>query len=139
MNLNLIPESIPVFGDTSWRGECAKETPTMTGGMQLIRQHYPEFDGIMIHVRNEDDGGARKGKKLNQEGRETGAADVVIMCCPPIAMEVKRQDHTLSKIGKNQIKFLVKSQRQGAFSCVAVGALGMLEAAKAWHTLHGKK
>lgn len=139
MNLKSIPESIPVFGDITWRGECSHEVPAMIGGMQLIRDEFPHFDGIMVHIRNEDDGGARKGQKLNQEGREKGAADVAIMCCPPIVMEVKRRDHTKSKIHGKQITFLIKSQEQGAFSCVAVGSVGMLEAVRAWHTLHGKK
>lgn len=138
MNLNSIPKEIPVFGDLTWRGECPLETPEMISGMQLILSEFPQFDSIMFHLRNEDSGGARKGKQLNEEGRVKGAADIVILCCPPIGMEVKRRDHTKSVIGKKQVKCLVLAHRQGAFSCVAVGALGMLEAVRAWHTINGK-
>jgi hypothetical protein len=43
---------------------------------------------------------------------------------------------TLSKIDQDQIDYLVIAQRLGAFSCVALGYLGAIEAFNEWLELN---
>ena len=46
--------------------------------------------------------------------------------------EMKRQDHTKSRWQDGQLEFLEASQKQGAFTCVALGYVAALEAVKDW-------
>ena len=140
MNLTkLTTHNITVFGDTCYRGECPMESAEQISFLAQLRRLYPELAEIAVHIRNEGKRTKRQGHQQKQEGMNTGASDIVIPCCPPILIELKRCDHTLSSISDKQIKYLVLSQRQGAFACVALGAAGAMEAVRKWHTLHRKK
>ena len=50
-----------------------------------------------------------------------GAADVIIPCCPPIVIEMKRQDHTMSSWEDGQQEYLAYAQTLGARVCAALG------------------
>lgn len=121
---------IPLFGDTAFKDDCPEEVAEMIKFFQLLRAYDPDLADIAFHVRNEGKKTRFAGFKQKQEGMLTGAADIAIMCCPPIAIEMKRKNHRLSKLSGEQLKFLVKSRRSGAFSCVALGALAAMEAVK---------
>lgn len=139
MNLKKIPSAITIFGDTSWRGTCPLEAAEQVSFLQLLRVEFPELAEIAVHIRNEGKRTKRQGFQQKQEGMNTGASDIVIPCCPPILIELKRRDHTKSKTGEKQIDYLVNSKKQGAFACFALGAIGAMEAVRAWHTINQEK
>jgi hypothetical protein len=140
MNLTkLNTHNITVFGDNSYRGDCPFESAEQVSFLAQLRRLYPELAEIAVHIRNEGKRTKRQGHQQKIEGMNTGASDIVIPCSPPILIELKRQDHTLSSISDKQIKYLALSQRQGAFACVALGASGAMEAVRQWHTQNRKK
>jgi hypothetical protein len=133
MNLKKIPPQIPVFGDIAFRGPCPLETPEQISFLCLLRDEFPELAEIAVHIRNEGKRTKRQGKQHKLEGMNTGASDIMIPCCPPMLIEIKRRDHTQSSSSPKQLKYLVDSQEQGAFACYALGAIGAIEAVKQWH------
>ncbi|AUR86568.1 hypothetical protein NVP1086O_55 [Vibrio phage 1.086.O._10N.222.51.F8] len=134
MNLTKIPKQIPVFGDISYRGKCPLETPEQISFLTLLRREFPELAEIAVHIRNEGKRSKRQGQQQKAEGMNTGASDIVIPCEPPILIELKRRDHTLSSTSKEQLKYLINAQKLGAFACYALGAVGAMEAVRVWHT-----
>lgn len=139
MNLKQIPDYIPVFGDTSFRDKyCAMETAELIGFFRLLEKDYPTLAAIATHIRNEGKRSKFQGYKQQQEGMNTGASDIIIPCSPPIVIELKRRDHTLSAISSKQVSYLSASHFYGAHACVALGAVGAMEAVKAWHTANKK-
>lgn len=138
MNLKQIPDYIPVFGDTEYRGECATETAELIGFFRMLEKDYPSLAAIATHIRNEGKRTKFQGYKQQQEGMNTGASDIIIPCSSPIVIELKRRNHTLSAISAKQVSYLSSAHYYGAFACVALGAMGAMEAVKAWHTAHKK-
>ena len=138
MNLNKIPQQIPVFGDTAFRGDCPKETPEQISFLCLLKAEFPELAEIAVHIRNEGKRTKRQGAQQKMEGMNTGASDIMIPCLPPMLIELKRRDHTKSSSSEKQLKYLVDSEAQGAFSCYALGAIGAMEAVKQWHSTNQK-
>ena len=138
MNLNKIPPQIPVFGDTTFRGACPLETPEQISFLCLLKAEFPELAAIATHIRNEGKRTKRQGVQHKAEGMNTGASDIIIPCNPPILIELKRRDHTKSSSSAKQLKYLVDSHAQGAFTCYALGAVGAIEAVRAWHTINQK-
>lgn len=136
MNLKQIPDYIPVFGDTSFRGDCATETAELIGFFRLLEKEYPTLAAIATHIRNEGKRSKFQGYKQQQEGMNTGASDIIIPCSPPIVIELKRRDHTLSAISSKQVSYLSAAHYYGAHACVALGAVGAMEAVKAWHLIN---
>lgn len=134
MNLKQIPNYIPVFGDVNYRGECATETAELIGFFRLLEKEFPSLAAIATHIRNEGKRSKFQGYKQQQEGMNTGASDIIIPCSPPIVIELKRRDHTLSTISAKQVSYLGSAHGLGAYSVVALGAIGAMEAVKAWHT-----
>ena len=135
MNLKKIPQHIPVFGDVTFRGKCPLETPEQVPFLAMLRAEFPELADIAVHIRNEGKRSKRQGYQQKQEGLNTGASDIVIPCNPPILIEIKRRDHTQSKTNQKQIDYLNNSYNQGALVCFALGAVGAMEAVRAWHRL----
>ena len=135
MNLTKIPKQIPVFGDLDYRGKCPLETAEQVSFLAMLRSEFPELAAIAVHIRNEGKRTKYQSHKQKQEGLNTGASDIVIPCCPPILIELKQRDHTNSSTTTRQINYLVNSQKQGAFACFALGAIGAMEAVRAWNRL----
>ena len=138
MNLSKIPPQIPVFGDTTFRGDCPKEAAEQVSFLSLLKSEFPELSKIAVHIRNEGKRSKRQGAQHKLEGMNAGASDIVIPCCPPILIELKRRDHTLSSTSTKQLDYLINSQEQGAFACYALGAIGAIQAVRAWHTTNNK-
>ena len=138
MNLSKIQSRVPIFGDTDFRGACPLETPEQISFLCLLKSEFPELAKIAVHIRNEGKRTKRQGHQQKQEGLNTGASDIIIPCCPPILIELKRRDHTKSSTSDRQLNYLIDSQEQGAFACYALGAIGAMEAVREWHTTTGK-
>jgi len=136
MNIKTIPNYIPIFGDMDFRGECANETAELIGFFKLLEREYPSMHAIATHVRNEGKRSKFQGYKQQQEGMNTGASDIIIPCSPPIVIELKRRNHTLSAISGKQVSYLSSAHIYGAFACVALGAVGAMEAVRSWHSIN---
>ena len=115
------PPWLEVVGDQSYRGECPSETAELVTFFAVLRRELPEYGRIAIHPRNE---GRRKhwqAAREKAEGLTPGAADIVIPCCPPLVIELKRRDHTKCKWEDGQQEYLAQAQTLGARVCVALG------------------
>ena len=138
MNLTPITKhKIPIYGDLEFRGKCPTESAEQISFFSLLRLEFPKLAEIAVHIRNEAKRTKRQGAHHKMEGMKKGASDIVIPCDPPILIELKKRDHTLSSTSNEQLKYLVNSKKLGAFACYALGAAGAMEAVRAWHKLHG--
>ena len=127
-----------VYGDPDWRGKCPLEAAEAVSFFCQMRAEFPELAKVATHIRNEGKRTKRQGYQHQQEGMNTGASDVIIPVCPPIVMEMKRRDHTLSSISKDQVDYLVAAASGGAFAGVALGAAGAMEMVRTWVAKHGR-
>ena len=131
-----IPQDIKVFGDMSFRGDCAKEDLELITFFNQLRIKYPKLAKVAIHPDNE--GlilGTAHNAHIKQKAKgaiRNGAADIIIVGCPSFVCEMKRQDHTKSKWQDGQLDFLQTSQGLGAFVCVALGYEAALQALNDW-------
>lgn len=128
--LLLASHDVQVFGDLAFRGDCPSETAEAMAFFSALRLQFPDLFEIAFHVRNEGKKSKLAGYQQKQEGLLAGAPDVIIMTMPPIAIELKRRDHTKSAISPGQIKRLALSRREGWLSCVALGSCAALEVVK---------
>lgn len=127
---------VPIYGDTSWRGNCPQEGVEQASFFSRLRRDYPDSYGLIaLHPRNE--GMKRAGQfssviKHAAEGMAKGAADIIIPGSPAFVCELKRQDHTKSAWQDGQQAYLAAAQDAGAFTCVALGAVAAWAAFEIW-------
>lgn len=139
MNIKNLPEGVRLFGEPLFRGKCPTENIEQVSIVNRIRREYPDSWGLLIfHPRNE--GLKERGQfsavmKHNAEGMTKGAPDIIIPGAPAFVCEIKRQNHMLSKLEDEQILYLKVAAEQGAFACVALGAMAAWEAFEAWRNL----
>lgn len=126
-------KDIPVFGDSSFRGDCPKEDTDQVNFVAWLRYNYPERAKMMVHVKTE---GKRTWGQINYEkkmgGIPSGFSDLFIIGNPNFCVELKRKDHTKSKWQKGQESFLLNSKEAGCFIGVALGFEGAKEAFIKW-------
>lgn len=116
------PPDIPVYGDVAFRGDCPSENLEQVTFFARIRRKYPDTWGVLaLHPRNEGERSFRQAAHQSAEGMTTGASDIVIPGKPSFVCELKRRDHTKSKITEEQIKYLRAAKKMGAFVCIALG------------------
>lgn len=115
------PPWLEVVGDQSYRGECPSETAELVTFFAVLRRELPEYGRIAIHPRNEGQRKHWQAAREKAEGMTPGAADIVIPCCPPMVIELKRRDHTKCKWEDGQQEYLAQAQTLGARVCVALG------------------
>ena len=117
-----LPSDIPIYGDTSFRGKCPKETPEQVTFFSRIRREFPDSFGILaLHPRNEGKRTLLQAAKERSEGMTTGATDIVIPGAPAFVCELKRRDHTQSTIADEQLRYLRAAKEAGCFTCIALG------------------
>ena len=123
-------ENIKVYGCQQYRGESAKENDEAMTLVNQVKKRYPNL--LFMHIKNE-------GKKTRSQadfdkamGLLAGASDFVFLGSPPLLLEMKRKDHTLSAWQPNQQAFLLKAQDQGCMVCVALGWEAAMEAVEDW-------
>ena len=133
MNLNV---PFPIYGDTSFRGDCPKESVEQVTFFNKLRREYPDTWGALaLHPRNEQQlrGGQHRALiRHKAEGMTPGASDVIIPARAAFVCEIKRQDHTKSKWQPGQVAYLTAAQDAGAFACVALGWEGAWAAFEDW-------
>lgn len=127
------PPDIRVYGDQKFRGECPSETLEQVTFFARLRKLFPETLGmIAIHIRNEGHRTVMQAAREKSEGMTTGAADIIIPGRPSFVCELKRRDHTKSKISEDQIKYLRATAASGSFTCIALGVDAAWEALIDW-------
>lgn len=143
MKIKSIPESIKIYGDINHRdAKCPLESLEQITFVSWVRTQYPDTHGITLyHAKNE--GKLVKGQftaitKDRAMGMAKGACDIVVVGAPAFCMEVKRADHTKSKISDEQIAYLLAAQQSGAFACIALGHKAAIEAFKDWQKMLDK-
>lgn len=137
MRLNEIEKhGVRIFGDQSYRGECAQESMEQVTFFSRLRRTHPTTWGmIAIHPRNEamrTGGQIRAMTKHKAEGMTTGASDIIIPGRISFVCEMKRRDHTKSRFQKGQPEYLIAAHNAGAATCVALGADAAWEAFEEW-------
>jgi len=131
-----IPPHIQVFGDVCFMGDCPTEDAELITFFNELAKLYPSLAKVAIHPDNEGlvlgSGHLHHARQKAKGAIKKGAADIVICGNPTFVCEMKRQDHTKSRWQDGQLEFLEASQKQGAFTCVALGYVAALEAVKDW-------
>lgn len=128
-----IPDDLRIFGDVTYRNKnCPSESAEQISFFSQLARKYPELAAVAIHPRNEGKRTITQVQKEKAEGMNTGASDIVIPVRGGFMCELKRQDHTLSTIRDEQLKYLVAAQEQGGFACVALGCVAAFEALEEW-------
>ncbi len=131
MKIQQIP--VKVYGDTQYRGKCPTETVEQVTFFGRLRREYPDTLGrLAIHPRNEGLRTHGQTMKHKAEGMSAGASDIVIPGNPTFVCELKRKDHTQSRMEDGQIEYLEAAQAAGCFVCVALGRDAAWEALKEW-------
>jgi len=130
----LIDNDIPIYGDIDYRGKCPQETPEQITAVGIVRRTMPKLGAVMFHVKNEGKR-IRGAAKEKVSGMVTGTSDLVAPGNPSFVCEIKRKDHTESKISDEQIKYLINAKALGSFVCVALGHQAVIDAAKDWELL----
>ena len=127
MKFNL---NTPVYGDTSFRGECHKEDAIVQTIVNQCRKRYPNV--LFTHINNE---GKRTKAQIDFDksmGLMNGVSDLVFFGNPTGLLEVKRQDHTKSHWQPNQEELLLKAQSNGCFVGVCLGWEGGMQFIEEW-------
>lgn len=129
-----LPRNVPVFGDPDFRGQCPTEVSEQIAFFTAIRKAYPTtYGAIAVHVPNEGLRSYAQARWRKAEGMTKGAADIVIPGSPGgFVCELKRRDHTKSKIDDDQVAYLLACKAAGAFVCIALGHGAALDAFHAW-------
>lgn len=125
----IIPEGIKIYGDINFRDKkCPKEDAELATFFNQLKSKYPELAKVALHIKNE---GVRTAKQAEREKIKgallKGAVDIVIPAIRFVA-ELKRTDHTLSKIDNEQVEYLISNQALGGFSCICLGYKAVFEA-----------
>ncbi len=116
------PEGVQVVGDKSFRGACPSEIVEQVTFFNRLRKEYPDTLGkIALHIRNEGNRTHNQAARQKAEGMVTGAPDIVIPGNPTILIEMKRRDHTLSRISLEQIEYLKAAKVNGAIVVISLG------------------
>ena len=126
----IIDKRLRVYGNMSYRDGLKNETAQSQTFVNQMRKRHPEL--LIMHIKNE-------GKKTKSQadfdrsmGMLTGASDFIVIGNPTLCIEMKNADHTVSTISKEQQQFLLNAEKQGCFTCVALGWEAAMEAVEDW-------
>ena len=123
---------LKVYGDLKFRGKCPKEEIEQITFFNQLKRLYPDVAELATHTNNEGRKSIGKAIKDARNGLNQGIADIIIIDRLPCLIEMKRQNHTLSKWQDNQERKLILAQEKGALACVALGYKAALEAVEEW-------
>lgn len=129
-------ETIKLRGDSTFRGQCPMESAEQATFVNRLRREFPDsFGRLVFHVKNEGKRTRAQYDKDFMDGLNTGAADIIIPGAITFVCELKRRDHTKSRISDQQQDFLEAAERAGAFAIVALGCDAAWEAFQEWRQL----
>jgi hypothetical protein len=100
-----------------------------------LRRQYPDSYGLLaLYPRNEGRRTHLQVAKEKSEGMTTGATDIIIPGRQTFVCELKRRDHTKSKLGEEQLAFMRAAQAAGACVCIALGVDEAWAAFQSWRS-----
>lgn len=128
---------IPIYGDVNYRGASEAEDGDLIEFFNGLKYDYPVISRIAIHTKNE---GKRDTQEKQREAKRDkmkgallrGTVDVIIPGGPAFIMELKRKNYLHSKIDDDQILYMQRSKRAGAFVCVCLGYDAAFKALDEW-------
>lgn len=124
---------IKIYGNTKYRGSCATESAEQTTFFNWLRREFKgTYGDIAIHPRNEGKRTYNQAHRQKSEGLTKGASDIIVPGYPAFVCELKRRDHTKSKLEDEQIVYLLAAKGVGAFACIALGSDAAKEAFIDW-------
>ena len=126
------PAGIKVYGDAEFRGRCPSETLEQVTFFARLRRIHPKYGSVALQPRNEGKRTHLQAAKEKSEGMSTGATDIVIPARIPFICELKRRDHTQSKLAEEQLVYLRAAQAAGAYACIALGVDAAWKAFQEW-------
>ena len=128
-----LPDEVMLFGDIDYRGECPAEDSDLISFVAWLKYNWPELENCIIHTPNEGDLPVQARMQQKKKGVLFRCPDVIVMTVPAYCMELKRRNPSKSLSSeedrsrfREQVGVLVSMQKQGNFSCAALG----LDAAK---------
>lgn len=128
-----LPKNIPIYGNTSYRGDCKLERLEQIDCYHWLKYHHPTYGRLFIHQRNEGKKGYRQISHEKKDGSmNPGVSDIVIPGNPSFVAELKRKDHTKSSLPADELDYLEVAQSTGCFVCVVLGFDGFKEAFEQW-------
>lgn len=131
--LSKLPDTISLWGDHKYRGECELEWREQAEFVKMVRMAYPHSFGILlVHVKNEGLRTEQEARNAKIMGMKEGTCDIIIPAKVPFLCEIKRRDKTKSTITQSQIDYLETGKKNGCFVCVALGAGAAWEAFEYW-------
>lgn len=126
-------EEIPVYGDTSFRGNCPLESNEQKAFVKYVRKLYPKtYGALIVHNRNEGKRSFQQAARFKADGMTKGASDILIPATPAFVCEMKRADHTKSTWKGGQQEYLLAAKNCGSFACLALGFDGAVAAFEQW-------
>lgn len=125
------PSWLPVFGDLPRAKDNPAEDYVLSSLIARIRKDYPCSYGLVaFHVKNEGKRTTQQIKVDKLKGLTKGVSDLIVIGNPTLCLELKRDNSCRFEDG--QLEFLEQAQKNGAFSCLAIGYEGALEAFNFW-------
>lgn len=136
-----LPKTIKIYGDTSFRDpQCRRESSEQKDAFGRLKENYPVLYRLAVHPKNEGERTGWQSTADQQQGAlNKGASDIIIPGNPSFVCEIKRKDHTQSKITKDQITYLETAQSMGSFACIALGADAVIAAIDDWLRIYYNK
>ena len=134
-----LPENIRVYGDTDYRGTCPTEQMEHITFFAQLRAQMPELGVIALHPKNEGKRHLHRYRHDVLMGLSVGACDIVIPGAPTFVCELKRRDHTKSKLSDVQVEWMTAAMAAGAHVCIALGWEAAMDAVKEWKMTNEEK
>jgi len=123
------PQAIKVYGDKTFRGKCPKELAEQRTAIKTIRELWPTTIGkLVVHPRNEGKRDYRQHIREYLDGLTAGASDIIIPGSPSLVIELKRQDHTQSRLSDKELTYLLAAKDAGSHAVIALGWEAAIEA-----------
>ena len=132
----ILPPTIKVYGDPTWRGKCPTEDAEHVTFVNAVKK--TRWAGLIVHPKNEGKRTASQAQWDKARGMQKGASDFIIPTATPFICEMKRKDHTKSTWQSGQLEFLENAQSNGAWCCIALGWEAAWEALIDWQRAQAK-
>lgn len=133
----VFPDGIKIYGDVNYRDKkCPLEGAEQGTFFNMLREEFEHSYALTAHhVKNEGRRTMAQIQKEKAQGMTGGAADINIPGGPSFVCELKRKDHTESKMQPKQGAYLIQAHKSGAFVCIALGWEAAWEAFNDWRAI----
>ena len=110
---------IKTLGERLKGKQPSEDLEQITFFQQLAKLH-PKLARVATHIENEGKRNYNQARKNKMMGAKKGAPDIVILCSPPILIELKSKSKT-ARASKDQLLFLETAESYGAKCALCYG------------------